>query len=330
MGPGLIDQQSARSAPDEVHVLLCGNAAYVQHVAVCIASLLANNRQLFFNIVFVGRASEVIDEMRLRQSLKEFPNHRLTVKAFTPPAERVLPLNAQAHYSLDTWTRLWVENFFPATVNRVLYLDGDIVIKGEITSLWKTDLSGALLGAVDIPGSDRGVVRHGLRLEDGYFNAGVLLIDLAQWRATHAMDEALNYVTKYPDRVPDVDQDALNACFYARTKRLPYKWNVIWPFFREPPMVALPRADVEIIRREACIIHFNGASKPWSYFCDHPLKSEYEKYLRLTEWRDFVPKDRTTLNRAKKLVSGMLPQRTKQALKRAAAQIRTALQIARA
>ena len=244
----------------------------------------------------------------MRKSLRRFPNHSLSVKAFTPPADQILPLTATAHYSLDTWTRLWVGDFFPQDVDRVLYLDGDIVIVGEVASLWSTDLEGALLGAVDIPGSQAGVTRHGLRPEDGYFNAGVLLIDLAQWRTTGAMHETLKYVATYPDRVHDVDQDALNACFHARRKRLPYKWNVIWPFFREPPTVDLPRSEIETIRKDVCIVHYNGASKPWSYFCDHPLKGQYEKYLRMTEWRDFVPPDRTLLNRIRKVVSAILPE----------------------
>jgi lipopolysaccharide biosynthesis glycosyltransferase len=304
------------------HVLLCGNAAYVQHIAVCLTSLFANNPGLFFEIVFVGRANETIDETKLRQSLRQFPNYRLTVKAFTPPADQILPL-AVAHYTLDTWTRLWVGEFFPENVDRVLYIDGDIVILGDVAPLWNTDLEGALLGTVDIPGSQAGVERHGLRPEDGYFNAGVLLIDLAQWRSTDAMQETLKYVATYPERVHDVDQDALNACFHARRKRLAYKWNVIWPFFREPPTVDLPRSAIETIRKEACIVHYNGASKPWSYFCDHPLKSQYEKYLRMTEWRDFVPPDRTLINRIRKTISAVLPEPSKKVLKRAVSYVRS-------
>jgi hypothetical protein len=55
------------------------------------------------------------------------------------------------------------------------------------------------------------------------------------------------------------------------------------PFFREPLALPLDRAEIEAIRRNAQIIHFNGGSKPWSYFCDHPRRAEYEKYLRMTE-----------------------------------------------
>jgi lipopolysaccharide biosynthesis glycosyltransferase len=303
-------------AESRVHLLLCTNSVYLQHVAVCLTSLLMNNTDLFFNIVVVGRAAEPLDGEKLRRSLEHFPNHSLLFREFTPPADRLLPLNPGAHYTLDTWTRLWVEEFFPADVNRVLYLDGDIVVVGGLARLWRTDLGGALLGAVDIPGSQRGVSHHGMHAEDGYFSAGVLLIDLDQWRKTGALETVLDYVSAHPERCPDVDQDALNACFHARRRRLEYKWNAIWPFFREPLALPLGRAEIEAVRREAQIIHFNGASKPWSYFCDHPRKAEYERYLRMTEWRDFVPLDRTPINRLRKGISAILPRNVKEFLKK--------------
>jgi lipopolysaccharide biosynthesis glycosyltransferase len=314
-------QGSVATAGSRVHLLLCTNSLYLQHVAVCLTSLLINNTDLFFDIVIVSRAAETLDKKKLGRSLVHFQNHSLLFREFTPPADRLLPLNPEAHYTLDTWTRLWVEEFFPADVNRVLYLDGDIVVVGGVAPLWHTDLGGALLGAVDIPGSQRGVTHHGMSAQDGYFSAGVLLIDLDQWRNTRALDTVLDYVSAHPERLPDVDQDALNACFYGRRRRLEYKWNAIWPFFREPLALPLARAEIEAVRREAQIIHFNGASKPWSYFCDHPRKVEYERYLQMTEWRDFVPPDRTPINRLRKGISGIFPRNLKNFLKKIATRI---------
>lgn len=304
------------STKRSVATLFCTNAHFLQHVAVCAASLLANNPDLFFDIVIVAQTSEDLDEEKFRRSLAGFPNQRLSFQKFTIPRDLLLPLNPQAHYTLDTYTRLWVGDFFPASTDRVLYLDADIVVVGPISDLWNVDLSGALLGAVDIPGSDRGVTRLGMKAEDGYFNAGVLLIDIKQWRATRAEETVIEYIRANPDKVL-YDQDALNACFYSRTKRLPYKWNVIRPFFRDPSPFLLDHAELESIRREARIIHFNGGSKPWSYFCDHPRKEEYERYLRMTEWRNYVPPDRTLLNRVRKLISTILPVFVKRLLKQA-------------
>jgi lipopolysaccharide biosynthesis glycosyltransferase len=130
------------------------------------------------------------------------------------------------------------------------------------------------MGAVDIPGSDQGVRRLGMRLEDGYFNAGVIVTGLKQWRASRAEKVVLDYIRANPERIA-CDQDALHACFHTRTKQHDYKCNI------GPP---LERAEIGAIRHDALIIHFNGSSKPWSYFSDHPHRAEYEKYLQMTEW----------------------------------------------
>src|SRR5437764_13761764 len=89
-----------------VHLLLCTNSLYLQHAAVCLTSLLANNPDLFFEIVLVGRASEALDEGKLRRSLARFRNHSVSLVRFTPRADRSLPLNTKVHYTLDHWTRL--------------------------------------------------------------------------------------------------------------------------------------------------------------------------------------------------------------------------------
>lgn len=302
--------------PGHVRLLMCTNAEYLQHAAVCLTSVLANNANLFFDIIVVGRQGEQLDEARLRLSLRGFPNHSLAFRQFTPPADRVFPLNPRAHYTLDIWTRIWVAEFFAEDVRRVLYLDSDIVVVGSLYALWHAELDGALLGAVDIPGSQRGVTNLGMQPEDGYFNSGVLLIDLEQWRRTNALETILDYVARNAERLRDPDQDALNACFTARRKRLPHKWNAIGPFFREPLALPLPRAEIEAVRREACVIHFNGHLKPWSYFADHPRRSEYHRYLEMTEWRGYVPPDRTLANRLRKAASSILPEGVKAFLKR--------------
>ncbi len=254
------------TAASRVHLLMCTNALYFQHMGVCLTSLLINNPSLFFDIVVVRRTGEELDEDKLRRTLARFLNYSLSFR---------------------------------------------------VAALWCADLDGALLGAIDIPGSLQGVAQLGMCAEDGYFNSGVLLIDLKQWRESHALNTVLQYVEAYADRLIDLDQDALNACFHNRTKRLGYRWNATWSFYREPVSIPLPASEIARVRQEARIIHFNGNSKPWNYLCDHPRKAEYDKYLRMTEWRDFVPEDRTAVNWLRKRISAILPEKAKTLLKHA-------------
>lgn len=314
-GYSLGSQQTDKPSGSEsnrVSTLLCTNVLFQQHAAVCLTSLLANNQELFFDIVIVAQPTEILDEDKFERSLRQFSNYTLRFITFSFPSDLSLPLIA--HYTIDTYTRLWIKDFFPDDVDRVLYLDADIVVVGSIAPLWSANLDGALMGAVDIPGSDQGVRLLGLTQEDGYFNAGVLLIDLQQWRAIRAETIVIDYIRKNADRIM-YDQDALNACFHACTKRLDYKWNVIRPFYREPSELPLQPAEIETVRREAQIIHFNGGSKPWSYFCDHPRRDEYGRYLLMTAWSDYVPPDRTPLNVLRKGVSAAIPASLKDLLK---------------
>jgi len=314
--PGNTTAADESTADSPIYLFLCTNAEYLQHAAACLASVFANNSGLFFDVTIVGRPTEMLDEEKLRRSLRRFPNYSLSFFKFTPPSDLVLPLNPNAHYTLDNWTRLWVEYFFSPAINRVLYLDCDIIVLGDLAPLWRTDLEGALFGAVDIPGSSQGVTHLKMRAEDGYFNSGVLLIDLQQWRETRALDTVLRYIGQYPELMCyTLDQDALNACFCHRRKRLEYIWNVTWSFFQSRFEIPLGSAEIEQVRREARILHFNSSPKPWSYFCEHPLRGEYQKYLNMTEWRGFVPPDRTIINRVRKSASRILPERMKQAAK---------------
>jgi lipopolysaccharide biosynthesis glycosyltransferase len=137
-----------RDTREQVNLLMCANAAYLQHVAVCLCSLLANNPELFFNIVVVGHEGEIFEEAKLARSLAFPGQYVLSFRYFAPPLGVVLPLGSVAHYSLDNWTRIWVADFFPSDVTKVLYLDSDIVVVGEMRPLWETALDGALLGAV--------------------------------------------------------------------------------------------------------------------------------------------------------------------------------------
>jgi lipopolysaccharide biosynthesis glycosyltransferase len=311
-------QHNEIAAGQRVATLICVSAEYLQHAAVCLASLLANNPDLLFDIVVVNRPSTEFDADRLRRSLARFPNHCLSFRTFSPPAEVLLPVNPRApDLTVDVWTRLWVGEFFDDNVDRVLYLDVDIVVVGSIAPLWHTDLAGNVVGAVDIPGDEIGIPRLGLPAEDGYFNSGVLLINLKQWRKTRVFDTLIKYIVAHPElMVYTGDQDALNACLHNRKERLDPKWNAVWTFFQKSAPVPLARAEIERVRRQACIIHFNIHPKPWSYLCVHPRKAEYEKYLKMTEWRDFVPPDRTPINRVRKAASAMLPMNLKVFLKR--------------
>jgi lipopolysaccharide biosynthesis glycosyltransferase len=296
---------------DPIHLLLCCDRGYAQHLCVALISLLSNNPRQTFDIIVVSREEFGTSGDRLMKSLESFQNFSIHFILFRPPSDLNLPV--RAHYSIDNYSRLWVADFFPASVERVLYLDCDLIVLGEIRGLYDSDLGGNLLGAVSIPGSTRCELLQ-IPKGFGYFNSGVLVIDLRQWRETRAAAELIRYVFVNPEKLIDADQDALNACFFSRRKPLSYIWNVISPFYFEYHPLGIDDTTVNQIRRDACIVHFNGASKPWSYMSRHPHREDYLRYLRLSAWRDFVPPDRTISNMVKKRIMGLVPEGVKRVI----------------
>lgn len=285
---------------------MCINARFAQHAAVCLVSLLESNPNLFFNVVIAVTESLGTEETKLRASLASYGNYSLVIKPFVVPPGVTLPITKR-QYTVDAYTRLWAVEFFSEETDKILYLDADMVVMGSIQELWNVALDRYVIAAATIPGSNRcqslGIPEH-----YGYFNSGVLLINLERWRSERLCDLLLAYISANSDKIVDVDQDVLNACLYARRLPLPYIWNVIVPFFFNYHPLGISAHELSAVRRYARIIHFNSGSKPWHYLCRHPRRAEYWKYLNKTAWRHFIPEDKTPINWFKKHFVSRLPE----------------------
>jgi lipopolysaccharide biosynthesis glycosyltransferase len=287
------------SETEHAHVLMAGDSGYLQHVAVCLTSLLDSNPHIEFDVALLVTRHKSESCEKLRRSLARFTKLSLRVIPFDERHLADLP----RYTSAETYARFWVDDYFPADVKRVIYLDGDMVIVSPIDELLSLQMGNKLLAAVTIPGSVR-VEALGYDPAHGYFNAGVLVINLERWRELGARDLLIAAAHSIADKVRDGDQCVLNYCFHADRVRLDYTWNVISLYFCEQYMneLALPKDEIARVVRGARIVHFNGPSKPWQYQCLHPHRRTYLRYLRETEWRDYQPADYNFLNGVKKSI----------------------------
>jgi lipopolysaccharide biosynthesis glycosyltransferase len=297
--------------PSAVSVLFATDLNYLQHAVACIASLLANNPAMRFDVLLVGTQDLTPLAARIHRSFEAEPRISLRIEKFAIPEGFNYPKHHR--FTVETYFRFWIGELFP-TAHRALYLDPDIIVTADIAELWNTDLGGKTLAAVPIPGSTRPAV-HGFPPGSLYFNAGVMLMDLDQWRAHGYRDACLAYLAAHPEAAIDADQDILNICLRTDWVKLPYYWNMISPFYFPFHDLQLSPAELDQARRDARIIHFNGDSKPWSYFSRHPRRAEYWKYLRMTDWRDFRPVDLTPANVVRKALSGIIPDPMKRLIK---------------
>jgi lipopolysaccharide biosynthesis glycosyltransferase len=269
---------------ETIQIISMTDNRYVQHLAVAYCSLLMNKdpeTRFCLHVIYdeLTRVNQMRLELIAEQHGAEIRFHRM---------EDGMRLN---EWSSDPAFRAAYHKLsIPAlasliSVSKAIYLDCDIVVMGDIGRLWETDLAGRVIGAVkDWRGAAR---RKDLNLPAGwpYFNAGVLLIDMDQWRARGITEKAVEFLRRYPDKLLYHEQDALNAVLQALWLELPAHWNCHSdPHSRKQELAELPT-----------IIHFAGSSKPWHYDNDHPYQQEYYRYLHMTGWRSYEPEKNRSL-----------------------------------
>ena len=285
---------------------MCGDSGYFQHIAACLVSLLESNADVFFHVVVAVTHWSSESNEKLQRSFRSYKNITLDVTYFDPKFLQGLPLTTA--YPSEIYVRFWVENYFPEDVERVIYLDGDIVVTGSIEPLLTLDFGKNVLAAVQIPGSDR-AKRLGYDSKYGYFNSGVMVLNLPRWRAINAKEILVNKAYSMAGVLNDPDQDVLNACFHDQYIPIDYIWNAISPFFREVNHLPLPKEEVLRVAKNARIVHFNGMGKPWNYLCLHPYAKYYMRCVSKTEWRGFRQSDYSVLNIFKKRLISLLGER---------------------
>ena len=187
-------------------------------------------------------------------------------------------------------------------LEKVLYLDSDTLVLGDLRPLWDIDLAGRALAGATHPlfphFSRQRVLALGVRRLEEFFNSGVLLMNLASLRRYEARflafldDPARRAQLEFPD------QDVLNAVIPASDRLLLHpRWNLQIPHL-ELPLRWIPgdRAQVLEARRNPAIVHFNGMIKPWHFRSRHPYRAQFREHLAQTPWRDLPEPDRTFKN----------------------------------
>ena len=173
---------------------------------------------------------------------------------------------------ITAYYRMFLGEALPETVERVIFLDADVLVEGDLAKLWNSPFEGHTLQAVP---DAYGELLHTSRLlrmgvpyphRARFFNAGVLLIDLGRWRERDVGRKASELLWKYGVRFYGRDQDALNCVLADDWKALPPSWNL-----HELPHMLFcwdtsGQSSAELRRAffDPNIIHFVGTWKPWS------------------------------------------------------------------
>ena len=272
-----------------IHLLSTVNTAYTVPFRVTVHSLIENlspGARVRWHVCRTGlteRDVEVI-ERHSEGTPVEFRWHDLGEADLEG-----LPLRGRAVAKM--YERLLMPEILSDEVERFIYLDGDLLVLDDIAKLWRLELDGMILAAIQdlavpVVSSPMGLRRYrelGFSRRAPYFNAGVYVADVGRWKRQGITAAALAYLERHKSAINLMDQDALNAVVKNRWKRLDYRWNLTAslagrshyrPRDVDPDRLAWAVAD-------PAIIHFSGYLKPWDVpRLGSKWASAYERSLR--------------------------------------------------
>lgn len=275
----------------KISICFASDDRYAEHLGVAVTSILLSRGcedEFAFYILDGGISEENKKKIR---SLEAAGKAAIT---FVPAADSLfegLP-DPGPLWSIAIYYRLAAPQLISGE-ERLLYLDGDVVVRRSLAPLWQTDLGNAFAaGVADIAAGQHitRLRRAGFELSR-YVNTGVLLLDQKKWREEGLTDRFFQFIAAQRNQLSYPDQDALNIILQDRILPLDPEWNT--------QTSGEPVEQTELFQQEAhraAVIHFLG-TKPWRLECRNPFKSVYEEYWAVSPWKKAFRRFRRQRNR---------------------------------
>ncbi len=268
-----------RSTSTPFHVVVATDENFAMPTAVTLRSLFtAGDTDAQVTVIHDGLSLEAVDSI-----LTSLPPTAPPPTWFDVGDFDVRPTTA-SHLPDSTYFRLRLADAVPAERGRILYLDVDMLVRRPLGALAAVDMKDHTLAAVQSINypfvATRGAVDHwrplGLDPRAGFFNAGLLLVDLQRWRSRQVAERALEYL-RSPNCGKGADQEALNVVCTGDWLPLDPTWNQQTPMLDDQHGAHLlyDTETIEAARTDPHIVHFQTRPKPWHRHCDHPWRSEW-------------------------------------------------------
>ena len=290
--------QSIKPAFSPVNICCACNENYAAPLAVCLYSLLRNaDKGRYYDIVILHSAISPEKLALIERVGALFPNCTVRAVDMTDFRESVKDAT-HAYITAETNYRLAILGELFAAYDRVLYLDCDTIVEGDISELFDTDLCGKSVGGAEAvearvfamtkkgffidgyPYNFEDYAKKFMGITDlsRYFNAGVTLFDLKRCRKLTSAEAAVELLNRR--RWMNNDQDVLNMLFTGSIFKLDQKWNYTTNIEQEVSLrdPRLKKLLADVRRSEYGIIHYTSGNKPWN--SEVPLGEHYHSYKK--------------------------------------------------
>lgn len=250
------------AAGQAVNILVTMDQNYIPHLNVMLTSLLDSDPACNFQIYLLHSSLEEGMLARTRTLLgSQGQLHLIRVGE-----EGLENAPTTARYPKEIYYRIFAAQYLPAHLDRILYLDPDIIINRSILPLYHLDLGDHFFAAASHIGpflQKFNEVRLDMEEESLYINSGVMLMNLELLRKEQDPQAVFDFIRKYDRALLLPDQDIISSLYGTRICGLDaFLYNMTERLFAQHSLFER-RLDLDWVRNNAVIIHYCGRNKPW-------------------------------------------------------------------
>lgn len=196
------------------------------------------------------------------------------------------------------YTRMFLSELLPKNVRKVLYIDSDVIVCGNLNKLYSLELSTGIGAVIDVWPTEYNKW-IGLSEKDNYYSSGIQLLDLEIIRKEHLQEKIWDYMKKMKYQYRLVDQDVLNILFHDIITKLPLEYNLMGPnrYFSIDLVWRLTGKTTDnyytdeeqfFALNNPIIFHYAGDlfGKPWLYPFINKYNRKWYSYYKKSPWSD--------------------------------------------
>ncbi len=266
-----------------MNILVTLNSGYMKQLAIMLTSLCISNQETEFTVYIAHSSIDKKEFYTLENKLKDYKMNIVPIKI----KSNILgdaPITDR--YPKEMYYRIFAAQYLPNDIDRILYLDPDLVVINNISTLYNTDFENNLfIAASHVKKTLRKLneIRLDMPADSYYINSGVMVLNLTLLRETQNIQQVLDYIEKYKKLLILPDQDVISSIYGGRileVDRLVY--NMTEHEYAKTQLSKKTRhIDLKWIEENSVIVHYCGRNKPWKKNYKGNLGYLYKKYEKL-------------------------------------------------
>lgn len=304
-----------------MNILYLSDDKYAIYMGISILSLLVNNKDLVeLNIYVIDDSISQINKDKIINMVSQYDRNIMFLNS-SEGIKKLKNIGVPLYRgSYTTYLKIFTFGLLPDNVHKILFIDSDTLVLGSLKNLNEFDMSGNPIAAVldNLSVFDKKYL--GYEQDSIWCNMGVMLVNVDLWKDLCCENLIVNQMYKRCAYV-SVDQNLLNISLHKRIAILPLQYNLTQHFLAYSykdfmkcfPMESFyTKPEVEYAINNPIILHFERfiGESPWHKNNITLVNDEFDYYLRLSPWKNYVKKKAQVglLLKLEKILFKLLPR----------------------